>query len=89
MTGKTKLMIAILVAVGSISVVTVLANTIYLPVMVKSPTITPTATVHRYANGDPHAFDHCHADPYADANTVGVFIADIVYAPVTRWMNTL
>ena len=44
MSLKTKFLIALVVALVSISAVTVLANTIYFPQMIKSPTITPTAT---------------------------------------------
>lgn len=78
MTGKTKLLIAILIAIGSISAVTVLANTIYFPVIVKSPTITPTATFTATATptNTPSATPTVTPTP-----TPGVFISDIVYDP--------
>ena len=78
MTGKTKLLIAILIAIGSISVITVLANTIYFPVIVKSPTITPTATFTATATltNTPSATPTRTPTP-----TPGVFISEIVYDP--------
>ena len=80
MTGKTKLLIAFLVAIGSISVVTVLANTIYFPVIVKSPTVTPTATFT--ATPTVTRTPSITATPTKTPTpTPGVFIADIVYDP--------
>lgn len=76
MTVKTKLWIALLVAVSMIGVVTVLANTIYLPVIVKSPTITPTAT----ATVTPTVTNTPSATP-TRTPTPQVEIVDIVYDP--------
>ena len=81
MTGKTKLLIAILIAIGSISVITVLANTIYFPVIVKSPTITPTATFTATATAT--RTPSVTATPTKTPTPKpGVYIVDIVYAPV-------
>jgi predicted extracellular nuclease len=44
MSAKTKLFVALLLAICSISVVAVLAYPIYLPQIEKNPTVTPTAT---------------------------------------------
>ena len=44
MNSKTKLWVAVYLAITLLGAATVLANTIYLPVIVKSPTITPTPT---------------------------------------------
>jgi hypothetical protein len=80
MTGKTKLLIAILVAIGSISVVTVLANTIYLPVTIKSPTSTPTLTFTPTATAT--RTPSVTATPTRTPTPKpGVYIIDIVYAP--------
>jgi hypothetical protein len=81
MTGKTKLLIAIVVAIGSISVVTVLANTIYLPVTIKSPTSTPTLTFTPTATAT--RTPSVTATPTRTPTPKpGVIIIDIVYAPV-------
>jgi hypothetical protein len=76
MTVKTKLWIALLVAVSMIGVVTVLANTIYLPVIEKSPTITPTAT----ATVTPTVTNTPSATP-TRTPTPQMEIVDIVYDP--------
>lgn len=82
MTGKTKLLIAILIAIGSISVVTVLANTIFLPVTIKSPTLTPTLTFTPTATAT--RTPSVTATPTRTPTPKpGVYIIDIVYAPAS------
>ena len=79
MTARTKLWIALLVAIGMIGVATALANTIYLPLIEKSPTITPTttATVTPTVTNTPSA----SLTPTPTSTPPAVEIVDIVYDP--------
>jgi predicted extracellular nuclease len=80
MTAKTKFILALLVAVCSLSVVVALANTIYLPQIEKSPTIkpTPTFTATATASNTPSLTSTPTRTPTPKP---GVFIENIVYAP--------
>ena len=74
MTKSTKLIIALIAAIGMIGIVTAWANTIYLPVIEKHPTYTPTATLTATSTVSP-------TPTRTPTPTPGVYIADIDYDP--------
>ncbi len=83
MTRTTKLVIALLAAVSLIGVVTAWANTIYLPVIEKHPTYTPTvtATATATATKTPSISPTPTRTPTPKP---GVYIIDIVSNPTTE-----
>ncbi len=62
MTKSTKLIIALIAAIGMIGIVTALANTIYLPVIEKHPTYTPTATFTATSDSITDTNSYTHTD---------------------------
>ena len=80
MTRKSKLWMAAVLALSMLAAASVLANTIYLPQVVKYPTYTPTLspTATRTATATPSK----SPTPTRTSTPVpGVSIKDIVYAP--------
>jgi len=74
MTKSTKLIIALIAAIGMIGIVTAWANTIYLPLIEKQPTYTPTATFTATSTVSP-------TPTRTPTPTPGVKIVDIDYDP--------
>lgn len=80
MSLKTKLFIALMLALSMLSAAAALANTIYLPQIVKSPTVTPTPTFTATATAT--KTPSITATPTRTPTPKpGVYIVDIVYAP--------
>jgi len=79
MEKKTKLLIALLVAISLVTAVTAWAETIYLPLVPKDPTNTPTATL-QFTN-TPTATSTKTATPTKTPTPSGVYILDIEYDP--------
>lgn len=80
MNSRTKLWVAVYLAITLLGAATVLANTIYFPVIVKSPTLTPTATFA--ATPTLTRTPSITATPTRTPTPPKVEIIDIVYAPV-------
>lgn len=80
MDAKTKMIIALLLAVSMLSAVVALANTIYLPQIVKSPTVTPTLTFTATATAT-NTPSVTATPTRTPTPKPGVYIEDIIYAP--------
>jgi hypothetical protein len=80
MTAKAKFILALIAALCSLTVVVALANTIYLPQIEKSPTVTPTAT-HTLTVTPTRTLSITLTPTRTTTPKPGVYIVDIVYAP--------
>lgn len=73
-----KLTIALVIAISTVTVATALANTIYMPMVFKNPTATPTMTFTPTVTLTPTRTPTPTATP---TQSPGVYILDIVYKP--------
>ena len=83
METKTKLLIALLLAVSLMAAITALADTIYLPLVPKDPTNTPTATLAFTVTPTPTQTKTA-TPTRTPTQTPGVYIVKIVYDPSTN-----
>jgi hypothetical protein len=80
MTAKAKFTLALIAALCSLTVVVALANTVYLPQIEKSPTVTPTAT-HTLTVTPTRTLSVTLTPTRTTTPKPGVYIENIVYAP--------
>lgn len=80
MNAKSKLFIALALALGMLSAAAALANTIYLPQIEKYPTLTPTATFTATATAT-NTPSVTATPTRTPTPKPGVYIEDIIYAP--------
>lgn len=83
METKTKLLIALLLAISLMAAITALADTIYLPLVPKDPTNTPTATLAFTVTPTPTQTKTA-TPTRTPTQTPGVYIVKIVYDPPTN-----
>jgi micrococcal nuclease len=80
METKTKLLIALLLAISLVTAITAWANTVYLPLVPKDPTNTPTPTLAFTVTPTPTQTKTA-TPTRTPTQTPGVYILDIEYNP--------
>lgn len=86
METKTKLLIALLLAISLVTAITAWANTVYLPLVPKDPTNTPTATLAFTVTPTPTQTKTA-TPTRTPTQTPGVYILDIFPNPSDNPLN--